>query len=209
VDAMRRPVGASLLLGLVLACAPLRAAGRPEPHVPGFVDGSKLAELAGDDAVSVEITLGSALLKPLLRADPELRELAGGIESIYAVVLEIEKPEVADEITQRIRDIERRLVDGGWQRVARVKDHGEEVKVLVLTEDEETFGGLVVMVIGRGDDDDNATQIVFANIAGKIDLAAIERISERFDVPGFGDLDLEELEHAGRPEKQETQEKKP
>ena len=208
---MRRLVGASLLLGLVLACAPLQAAGRPEPHVPGFVDGSKLAELAGDDAVSVEITLGTALLKPLLRADPELRELAGGIESIYAVVLEIEKPEVADEITQRIRDIERRLVDGGWQRVARVKDHGEEVKVLVLTEDEETFGGLVVMVIGRGDDDDNdnETQIVFANIAGKIDLAAIERISERFDVPGFGDLDLEELEHAGRPGKQEPQEKKP
>jgi hypothetical protein len=193
---------------LVLACAPLWSAGRPEPHVAGFVDGSKLAELAGDDAVSVEITLGSALLKPLLRADPELRELASGIESIYAVVLEIEKPEVADEITQRVRDIERRLVDGGWHRVARVKDHGEEVKVLVLTEDEETFGGLVVMVISRGDsDDDDETQIVFANIAGKIDLAAIERISERFDVPGFGDLDLEELEHSGHPEKQEKQEK--
>ena len=197
---MRSRARAGAWLAIVLACAPLYAAGRPEPHVAGFVDGTKLAELAGDDAVSVEITLGSALLKPLLRADPELRALAEGIESIYAVVLEVDNPAVADEIVERIHGIERGLVESGWQRVARVKDRAEEIKVLVLTEDEETFGGLVVTVIDRSGE---GAEIVFANIAGRIDLAAIERISERFDVPGLGDLELE------LPDKPPEQEKKP
>ena len=200
---MRRRLAAWLVaIVLVLVGAPLHAAGRPEQHIPGFVDGAMLAELAGDEAVSVEITLGSALLKPLLRADPDLRALAGGIESIYAVVLEIDDPAVAEDITKRLREIERRLVDSGWQRVARVKDRGEEVKVLVLTEDEETFGGLVVTVIDRSGE---GAEVVFANIAGKIDLAAIERISQRFDVPGLGDLELEELERPVPPKEEEKE----
>jgi hypothetical protein len=200
---MCRLVGASLVLAL--ACAPLSAAGPAEQHGRGFVDGTKLAELAGDDAVSVEITLGAAILKPLFRADPELAALGGGIESIYAVVLEIEDPGVLDKIVQQVRDIERRLVADGWERVARVKDRGEEVKVLVLTEDEQTFGGLVVTVVERDGDE---AQVVFANIAGKIDLAAIERISEHFDVPGLGDLELEAPDRPQQQDKQE-QEKKP
>jgi hypothetical protein len=178
-------------LVLLLAALPAEAAGRAEPKSAGFVDGTKLAELVGDEAVTVEITLGSAILKPLFRADPELAALGGGIESIYALVLDIDSPAVADQAVRQIRDIERGLLERGWERVARVRESDEEVKVLVLAEDEETFGGLVVTVIDRSS---GGAEIVFANIAGKIDLAAIESIGERFDVPGLGDLELERPE---------------
>jgi len=177
---------AQIALFLVLPI-PAFASG-DAPTVPGFVDGTKLAELAGDDAVTVEVTLGKTILRPLLRADPDLEALGGGLDSIYALVLQIESRSVVQRVVAELRDIERRLMASGWERLARVRDKDEEVKVLVLTEDEKTFGGLVVLVV---EPEDGATQVVFANIAGQLDLAAIERLGDRFDVPGLEDLDLE------------------
>lgn len=179
-------------LALVLALATLAAGAaerRGEAAVPGFVDGTKLAELAGDDAVSVEVTLGKALLKPILHADPQLEALAGGLESIYALVLEIESPAVAEQVVREVREIESRLVARGWERVARVRERDEEVKVLVLVEDEQTYGGLVVLVVDRSG---AAAEVVFANIAGRIDLAAIERLGEQLELPGLSDIELKE-----------------
>ena len=190
---------AGLALALALAAPPAGAAERGDKAaVPGFVDGTRLAELAGDDAVSVEITLGKSLLKPILRADPELEKLAGGLESIYALVLEIESPSVAEQVVREVREIESRLVARGWERVARVREKDEEVKVLVLVKDEQTYDGLVVLVVDRSED---AAQVVFANIAGKIDLAAIERLGETIDVPGLSDIEIE------APEREEPEEK--
>jgi len=185
------------MLGLALAVAPAEAAGPVREPVPGFVDGTKLAALAGDDAVSVEVTLGKTLLKPILRADPELEALAGGLESIYALVLEIDSASVAEQVVREIREIESRLIGRGWERVARVRERDEEVKVLVLVEDEKTYSGLVVMVVDRSG---TPAEIVFANIAGTLDLAAIERLGERLDVPGLSDITIEGTEQEKREE---------
>ena len=80
-----------------------------------------------------------------------------------------------------IRDISKQLKAQDWELVARLKEAaGEEVHVLVLNIDEK-IEGMVVMVI-----DDS--ELVFANIAGTIDMEAISKIGEGFGIPGLSDL---------------------
>ena len=45
---------------------------------------------------------------------------------------------------------------------------------------DETIRGLVVMGLDGGDH-----KLIFTNVAGVLDLAAIERIGEELDVPGL------------------------
>lgn len=173
-------LGVMLLAGL-LAAGPLEAGQRSRP--PGFVDGSILIDLAGEDALTVEISLHGALLKAITGADPELKSLAGGLESIQAVILDLEETPASAKIREQVEEIQRELRRQGWQRLARVKESGSVVNVMVLN-DAETIQGLVVLVV-----DENDKQVIFANVAGVLDLAAIERLGEEMDIPGLSDLD--------------------
>ncbi len=171
---------ASCLLVLMLVSSPAVAEKKNLDKVPGYVDGAAFVELAGDDAV-VEISIHGGLLKMLASVDPELEEMAGGLESIHAVIVEAENKETNRQLVDLMRRTESRLMGQGWERLARVKDDETEIKVLVLY-DEEAILGLVVMVIG---DDD---EFVFANIAGTLNLAAIAAIGESLDIPGLDEL---------------------
>ena len=167
-----------LLLGL--GSSPAVAETKSLDKIPGYVDGAAFVELAGDDAVTVEISIHGGLLKMLGSVDPELEELMGGLESIHAVILEVEEQDAAARIRDLMDQTERKLLGQGWQRLARVKEDNSVVKVLVLN-DEASILGLVVLVA-----DDN--EIVFANIAGTLNLAAIAKIGESFDIPGLDEL---------------------
>ncbi len=172
---------ASCLLLLMLVSSPAVAEKKDLDKVPGYVDGAAFVELAGDEAVTVEISIHGALLKVLGSVDPDLDELVGGLESIHAVILEAENDETATRILDLMRRIERRLLAQGWERLARVRDDEAEVKVLVLN-DEEAILGLVVMVAG------DEHEFVFANIAGTLNLAAIAALGESLDIPGLDQL---------------------
>ncbi len=172
---------ASCLLLQMLVSSPAVAEKKSLDKVPGYVDGAAFVELAGDDAVTVEVSIHGALLKVLASVDPELEELMGGLESIHAVILQVEDDGAYERIRELMRQTERRLMGQGWERLARVKEDETEIKVLVLN-DEEAILGLVVMVAS----DEN--EFVFANIAGELNLAAISAIGESLDIPGLDEL---------------------
>jgi hypothetical protein len=93
-------------------------------------------------------------------------------------------------VREQVLKTERRLTSKGWERIARIQDEGAQIKILVLlNEDEETISGLIVMVL---DADDDEPVLVFANVAGVIDLAALEELGEAFDVPGLEDIELDD-----------------
>jgi hypothetical protein len=71
--------------------------------------------------------------------------------------------------------------------LAKIKDGSEHVSVLILTDD-ETIRGLTVMVSDSGP----GGSFVFANVAGVIDLAAIQRLGEQMNIPGLNQLESEE-----------------
>ncbi len=175
-----------LRLLLFVALAPALALAGSGKRSPGFVDGTEFIDIAGDESVTVEVSIQGALLKALTGIDPELAKLAGGLESIHAVILQLDDKDVAKRVADMMRQTERGLLKRNWERLAIVKDHGSEVRVLVLN-DEETIQGLVVMVADTEED-----QMVFANISGVIDLAAISRLGESLDIPGLDKLNLEE-----------------
>src|SRR6185295_4816227 len=169
------------------------------PDVAGFVDGSAFARLAGDEAVKVEITLKGGLLHALAGADEELAQMARGLDSIEAVILDIGETAMTDRLRELIGKTEKQLIGKGWERLARVVEPGSEVKVLVLS-DQSSIQGLVVMIV-----DEQARQVVFANVAGKLDLAAISRMGEDLEIPGLDRLQREKKEDEKREEPEEQE----
>jgi len=174
-------IALALVAGLV--SAPAVAAGKSR----GYVDPDTFIRIAGDDAVLVQVSVSKAMLN-LVTRNPELKAIAGGLESIEAVVLDLSRRGVAESARKALLDTERRLRDQGWERIVLVRDEEGEVRILVLPE-EESIQGLVVLVM----DSDDGT-MVFANIAGQVDLAAIEQLGEAFEIPGLDDLELDDGE---------------
>jgi len=173
-------LGLMLLAGMLLT-GPAEAAQKSRP--PGFVDGSMLIDLAGEDALTVEISLHGALLKAITKFDSELDSLAGGLESIQAVILDLEEVSSADKIREQVDEMQRGLRREGWERLARVKESGSVVNIFVLN-DVDTIQGLVVLIV-----DENDKQVVFANVAGVLDLAAIEKLGDGLGIPGLEGLE--------------------
>jgi hypothetical protein len=173
-------------LALLLLCA---VAGAPSSQAAkglGFVDSQPFIDIAGEDAVMVEVNLSGALLQTLGKMNADLHELVGGLESIHAVVLQLNGPDRSESARRTIVDIEKGLKKRSWQRLALVREEDGEVRILTLS-DGEAIQGLVVMVI-----DMEEGELVFANIAGTLDLAAIQEIGDGLGIPGIEDLDLDE-----------------
>lgn len=177
----RHPMSFFVIAVLLLVVAPVMAGDRSRP--PGFVDGSALIARAGEDALTVEISLHGALLRAITRADAELEEMAGGLESIHAVIIDLDDVASKQKVLDVVNEIQSDLRSKGWERLARMKEGGSVINVMLLNDD-ETIQGLVVLVVNQDDQ-----QVIFANVAGVLDLAAIEKLGEELDIPGLDELD--------------------
>jgi len=153
---------------------------------PGYVDSSAFVELAGgDEQVRVEINIYKSMLQIVCKSlDEDLKDIVCGLDSIRAVILELESGQRGQAV-EIVRTTSKNLRGRGWERMALVREDDEEVHVLVLN-DEDRIEGLVVMVASED-------ELIFTNIAGVLDLAAIQRIGDEMDLPGLDDLDLDEL----------------
>jgi hypothetical protein len=186
---VRRAFGAlvaALLVGAVTA-SPARAQATDYSKMRGYVDKKDFTSLmVGEDDVHVDIWLPGALLRLVAAVDPELGKLVAGLDLAQAVVVETEDAELGRKLLTRVTATEKVLLSRGWVRLARVKDGTENISVLILN-DEDAIHGLTVMVSeGSG-----SGSFVFANVVGRIDLAAIQQLGERMDIPGLDQINVE------------------
>jgi hypothetical protein len=162
-------------------------AGAVDPEVArlaGYVDGSSFSALSDPEGSRVEISLPGKILRPFCGAlksqDPEL-DVACGLEWIGAVILEFEG---ATPNLERARALVEKTESGlkakGWERLAVVQEKDELVRVLMLVS-EDKVQGLVVLVVG-------ADEIVFANVAGDIDMNQLGALADKMDIPGLDEL---------------------
>jgi hypothetical protein len=169
--------------GPIVAASSGRGAGSEAAELPGFVDGSAFSELAGDDGEVVEVNLGPSLLGALARGaskDPDASSVLSGLRSVTAYILDLKKDaDRTAKAARLVQDMEGKLQRGGWERLARVRDKSERVDVFALTPN-KTIEGLVVLVINMEDG-----EVVFANLAGTIDLAKIGDMENTLHVPGL------------------------
>jgi len=180
---LRRAALAFLLAAFVAGAAPAFAEV-DYTKLPGYVDKDSLVDEVGEDDVKIEIWLPGSLLRIVKGVDPELGELVDGLELAQALVVETDDEAKTAELLKRFQATESGLLKRGWVRLAKIQDGGENVRVLILTK-EETIRGLVVMVGDRA-----AGEFVFANVAGVIDLAAIQRLGRRMEIPGLNNLEV-------------------
>lgn len=154
------------------------SASEPSKH-RGYVDGSVFAELAEDDDRLIEVTIRGPLLKIASKAiaieDEALGEFLDQIVSINAVIVETDKD--VDRVARLIREITERLEDRDWERLARIREDDTNITVYVLYDDEVIDG--ITVFVSEGD------EIVFANIAGRIDLALIGNLGSKLHIPGL------------------------
>jgi len=179
-----------ILLLCLLAClvaTSLPAADKSLKRLPGYVDGTAFKALAGEDSKVVMVSVDGALLKVLSggfkSVEPDLAGLLLDLEAIQAVV--IEGVEDINQVKRMFADHHIALESKGWSQIAEVRSKKENVSVFILS-GEEMIDGLVVMVR-------EGNKVVFANIAGKIDLARIAQLGAKMDIPG-----LEKVPTGGR-----------
>ena len=99
-----------VLVALALPAAPIvRAADRDAPRIPGYVDGSAFAALAGEDSEIVEVNIRAPLLKALSRIDTEdegLGECLRNLQSVSAYIVGLDKDtDRTERATRMVREM--------------------------------------------------------------------------------------------------------
>ena len=174
-------------LAVGVATSPALAGDGNHKRHRGYVDGSAFAKFANDDSTLIEVSIDGALLKTVAAAlgqeNDDVGEFLGGIVSISAVVVE-DADDDNGSVVSLAAKIAEDLLEDGWEQIARVREGGEGVIVLVLLDDEDEglLAGVTVMVNEDGDN------MVFANIAGSIDLGMAAKLATGLGLPGLEEL---------------------
>jgi hypothetical protein len=149
----------------------------------GYVDGAMFRALVDETQDVVEVNLDGAILQALAKSksddhgDGDAKDLFAKLKSIHAVIGTVKGP--AAEALALVKRTDQKLVAAGWQRVTRITDATSTVTVLTHTVADH-IDGLVALIF---DSDDK--ELVFANLAGEIDVTKLGEIGERLNVPGL------------------------
>ncbi len=152
--------------------------------IDGFVDPGCLLDLADEypEITTVEVTIPRSLLRAVglgFKENPDLQKLVFGLEWVGAVVIETENPEIAAVATACLKKTERRLDKQGWERLARIREEGTNVNVMILNGGEEVRGvSVLISEPGEG-------TFVLTNLAGIINLELLGELSREMDLPGL------------------------
>lgn len=177
---LRRTALALLVFG---SQATLAARAETPVAAGGYVDGSMFRALVDENQDVVEVNLDGAILQALAKSkhddhdDGDAKDLFAKLKSIHAVIGTVKGP--AAEALALVKKTDQKLVAAGWQRVTRITDATSTVTVLTHTAADH-IDGLVALIF---DSDDK--ELVFANLAGEIDVTKLGEIGERLNVPGL------------------------
>jgi hypothetical protein len=169
------------------------------------VDGTHLLALVDPDAELVEVTLRGRLLRifasrAVKRADEGLARILGDLVSLKAIVSD---DGTHNEImVKEVKRMQQKLERDGWERFIYVRESAEEsysayihLRATGKDDDDEVDGLTMIGFSGEG-------ELLFVNLAGRIDMERIASLGVRLGVPG-----LEDLPPASEVERQRTSKK--
>ena len=150
----------------------------------GYVDFGNLEEFETGEEVT-EVLIEEHLIKMVAKLatneEPELSSVLDGVKLIKVHTFEVSKNN-SSELSNRISEIDKTLMNKGWDRIVRTKSKEEVTNVYILTNNEEKVEGLVVAGF------ENNGDATFVNIVGDINLETIGELSSKFDIPSIGDI---------------------
>ena len=156
---------------------------------PGYVDFGSLTKYMSGDNVT-EINLDANLLKMLSKMGGEdnsdFQNVIGGLKLIKVNSFELNAAN-EKEIKDKISSIDQSLTSKNWQRIIKVKEHGEYTNVYVLpSTDYENFLGLCVTSIDPDGKKGNKTpEATFVNIVGNINMSQLGKLGSKFNIPAL------------------------
>ena len=156
---------------------------------PGYINFGDMSMFNEED-MTTEIVIEEKLLHMVAKftdkkEDPELANLLNGLKLIRVNTFEV-SPENKKQIKKKIISIDKELKRKKWDRIVKTKSKGNVTNVYVKTVGDDDFVGLTVVTL---DDDGEAT---FVNIVGSIDLETINKLGDKFDIPGLDNINGDE-----------------
>jgi len=164
----------TFLLSALLLTANLSA---PCAESPGFVDFSKIAELAGGSTVDVHLKgpLLSMAARIVDKGEAEVAELLRSLKLVRVNVFKVDEANRA-EIQKRILALRAELIAQKWEQLVSVRDKKDDVGVYIKTRGEEAIEGVVVSVMdGKG-------EAVLVNIVGDLKPDQIGMLADKFNI---------------------------
>lgn len=183
------PFRTTTFASLILFGAFVATAARAETTATssgGYVDGAMFRALVDDTQNVVEVNLDGAILQALAKGGSgghdtgETKNLFARLKSIHAVIGTVTGP--AEAALALVQKTDQKLVAAGWQRVTRITDATSTISVLTHTV-ADRVDGLVALIFDSKD-----KELVFANLAGEIDITQLGEIGKRLKVPGLDQL---------------------
>jgi hypothetical protein len=183
------------VLAVLIAAAPaaLPAYAAPPAASSGFVDGAMFRDLIDETKEVVEVNLEGPILQAIanssrqdddddhdgkhVKAD---KAIFAKLKSIHAVIGTVKGP--SSNALALVQKTDQRLAASGWQRITRITSPESTISVLTHTVGDKV-DGLVALIFDSED-----KELVFANLAGEIDITQLGEIGEKFNVPGLGAL---------------------
>jgi hypothetical protein len=170
-----------LVATLVVLATPAAAAWDTS-GIAGYVNPGCLVDIADahPEIGIVEVTIPKSFIRAVgagVKENADLQQLVFGLEWVSAVVVETDDPLIAAEARKCVKETEDRLTGKGWERMARIREGGATVNVLVLN-GSETVRGVVVLISEEG-------EFVMTNLAGVINLELLAELSDQVDLPGL------------------------
>jgi hypothetical protein len=184
-----KPLRTTALASIVMLAAFATASARAESQVAstgGYVDEAMFRALIDENQEVVEVNLDGAILQALAkdggpdRDSDDTKDLFAKLKSIHAVIGTVKGP--AEDALALVQKTDKTLSSSGWQRVTRITDTTSTISVLTHTVSGKVDGLLVLIF------DSKDKELVFANLAGEIDVTKLGEIGERLNVPGLGQV---------------------
>ena len=170
---------ALLLLSATALAIPAYAQERADlTGDPGYID-LALVESWFDEEAKIEINIKGTLLELVAEAsryeDPDLANLLTKLQAIQVRGFDVTAGQFGS-VSDRMRSLARRLEDGGWETVVRVREEDEHVHMFTRIRD-GAVAGMMVMVF-----DETDAESIFVNVVGEISPEEIGRIGQRFNI---------------------------
>lgn len=166
---------------LVVATSFVFAQKKDYSKEPGYVDFTKFEEFIQTDQTT-EIIVENKLLRMVGRIvknkDAELKDLLDNLKLIKAISFETED-KTFKELYTNTDKIASKLDGMGWDRIVKSKAKDRITYVYIKTQGDEDILGLAVMNV-EADGESS-----FVNVVGKINLDAIGRLGDKFDIPAL------------------------
>ena len=175
----------SIFRGILAACLIF---GLAAPALAGDcneIEPQELIQILGDDAVEVEVNLSGALLGIVGMAAKEDLGEDTHLDSIDVLIFDLsrvkggDRQDRIDQAGEALAELQRRLKRRGWERMARVREDGNDLTIMIQA-DGEMIGGMAVLGMDREDGDEGNVMLI--TLCGVLDMAALAEVADNLDI---------------------------